>query len=280
MPNLRMLFGQLARLWRPAMTLGLMVLVQSACVRYPAPNDAQGVARYVSSVQLTDSVSAATIRNGTPTADPNAPQLHALLGPTALEGGTTELTATSATPFTRVSVTVPGTGSYWDVTLARPTTVATIRLTFAERLPSANFEVRVAAAEAGAYGLPAVGQLAALSVADEGRVTLEWDSPADLGVHAVDRTGGDLAWNVERRSQLVACGTAAADRRNAWTGAGLDAPRGEYRVRLSYSSECTRGATRYTLTANSPDGRAQWFSGILPGLADRARADEIALADR
>jgi hypothetical protein len=280
MPNVRTLFGQLARLWRPAMTLGLLVFVQTACVRYPAPSDDAGVSRYVSGVQLTDSVSAATIRSGTPTSDPNAPALHAMLGPTALEGGTTELTATSATPFTRVAVTVPGSGSYWDVTLARPTTVATIRLTFAERLPSASFEVRVAAADNAAYGIPASGLLTALAVADEGHVTLEWDSPADLGVRAVDRSGSELSWNVERRSQSVACGTVTGERKNAWTGAGLDAPPGAYRMRLSYSSECARGATHYTLTANSPDGRSQWFSGILPGLADRARADEVALADR
>lgn len=280
MPNVRTLLGQLARLWRPALTLGLVMLVPTACVRYPTPADPSGVARYVSSVQLTDSVSAATIRSGTPTADPNAPALHTLLGPTALEGGTTELTATSATPFSRVAVTVPGSGSYWDVTLARPTTVATIRLTFAERLPTASFEVRVAAADNAAYGVPASGTLTALAVADEGHVTLEWDSPAELGVRAVDRTGGELAWNVERRTQTVACGTPSGDRKNAWTGAGLDAPPGAYRMRLSFSSECTRGATHYTLTANSPDGRAQWFSGILPGLADRARADEVALVDR
>jgi hypothetical protein len=194
MPNVRTVIGQLARLWRPAMTLGLLVLVQAACVRYPAPIDVQGVASYVSSVQLTDSVSAATIRSGMPTADPTAPALRATLGLTALEGGTTEVTATSATPFTRIAVTVPGSGSYWDVTLARPTTVATIRLTFADHLPTSTFELRVAGADAAAYGAPAVAQLSALAVAD--------------------------------------------------------------------------------------GGRAQWFSGILPGLADRARADEVALADR
>jgi len=280
MPNFRTWIGQLARLWRPAMTLGLLVLVQTACVRYPAPADAQGVARYISSVQLTDSVSNATIRSGMPTADPTAPALHAMLGPTALEGGTTDVTATSATPFTRISVTVPGSGSYWDVTLTRPTTVATIRITFAEHLPTSSFELRVTGADAAAYGAPAVAQLSALAVADRGRVTLEWDSPADLGVRAVDRTGGDLTWNTERRTLQVACGTAGHDAKNVWDGAGLDAPPGAYRVRLSYAAECTRGATHYTLTVASPNGRAQWFSGILPGLADRARADEVALADR
>ncbi len=280
MQALRMVIGQLARLWRPAMTLGMMMLVQTACVRYPSPPDAQGVARYVSSVQLTDSVSAATIRTGSPAADPHAPALHAVLAPTALEGGTTEVTATAATPFTRVAVSVPGSGSYWDVTLARPTTVATIRLTFAEHLPTGPFELRLAGADAAAYGTPTAATLAALAVADGGRVTVEWDSPADVGVRAVDLAGGELPWHAEQRTLSVACGLPARGVRNAWSGTGLDAPPGAYRVRLSFAAECTRGATHYTLTTASPNGRAQSFSGILPGLADRVRADEVALADR
>ena len=137
----------LTRLWRPSLSLGLVLLATQACVRWQPTEESEpnGITRYITSVQTVDGADRGVLREGLPRRAANGPVISAELPSHAAAGGTVEVNAVATAPFTRVSIAVPGQSSYWEIELHEATTSARLRVTFSETLPpSGQLAMRVA----------------------------------------------------------------------------------------------------------------------------------------
>lgn len=135
-----------ARLWRPSLSLGIVLLATQACVRWQPSEESEpnGITRYITSVQTIDGADRGVLRDGLPRRAANGPVISADLPQHASAGGTVEVTAVANSPFTRVSIAVPGQSTYWEIELHKATQSARLRVTFSENLPSGQLAMRLA----------------------------------------------------------------------------------------------------------------------------------------
>ena len=275
------IWSTLQRLWRPAITSALVPLVSlvwGGCIEWKQPTASaeSGIAHYISAVQTVAGGANAVLRSGAP-APGIGPMVTANIPALVLLGGTIQVTATAATPFTKVAVVVPGVGDYWELTLPAPVTSAQLLIVFSQDIPAEVFEIQLGGAGANAFG---AFQKSSVSVINVGtgdvQVNITWDSRADVDLHVVDPSNAEIYW-AQRTSpsggQLdldsnAACGTDGPRAENIFWASGLIAPRGEFVVRADYWSSCTAVQTNYVITVNVRGRPPQVVSGVFTGQGD------------
>jgi hypothetical protein len=242
------------------------------------------VADYVSSVAIGEAEG--TLRNtAIPRPTSNGPEISVDGHTTIVNGGATTLTLSSATPFQTVYVAgsspisrlfVPVSG-FFEITLPEATTSTELVMTFPQELPSTDFDLYFAAADAaGNIGTLADRSVVALIVGTgDVQVTANWDADSDVDLHVVDPGGSEIYWS-DRQSpsggQLdldsnAACSIDGVRNENITWAVGT-APAGTYTVRLDYWSSCNVPETNYTVLINN-GGETSIYHGTFYGSGDQ-----------
>jgi hypothetical protein len=268
----------LARLWRPALSLGVLVML-TGCIEWAQPTASQeaDVQRYIAGVQTLDGLSKAVLVKGTAPAAGTGPTVTAQIPALVLLGGTIQVTAASPTPFTKVNVNVPGVADYWELTLPAATTSIQVLIVFSQDIPKNTFTMNFGGGTSTAYGARQTSNVSVISVGTgDVQVNITWDSKADVDLHVIDPTQQEIYW-ANRSSttggQLdldsnAGCGSDGPRAENIFWASGLVAPRGDYQIRVDYWSSCGAALTNYVVTVNARGKPPQIFSGVLTGLGD------------
>lgn len=267
------------RLWRPAMTFALVLASASSCVEWKQPTEAEetSVARYVAAVQTSLGDASAVLRKGAPPAGGAGPVVTAPIPSLILLGGTVQVTASSASAFTHVMVAVPGVNDYWELTLTAPALSVELLLVFSQEIPKNSFDVRLAGALGGPFGAVQESAVSVISVGTgDVQINITWDSRADVDLHVVDPSGGEIYWASKTSTtggQLdldsnAGCGSDGPRAENIFWASGLVAPHGDYLVRADYWSNCGEVRTNYVVTVNAKGRAPQVFSGFFIGPGD------------
>ena len=271
--------GQLVRLWRPAMTAAITLAAWNRCIEWKQPMEKEelSIARYVAAVQTVSGDLKAALRTGVPPTAGLGPTVNAPVPSPVLLGGTIQVTASAATPFTRLAVVVPGVNDYWELTLPAPTTSVAILIVFSQDIPKPVFQLQIGGASAAAFGGFQTSGISVINVGTgEVQVNISWNSRADVDLHVIDPSGAEIYW-AGRQSptggQLdldsnAGCGTDGPRAENIFWASGLIAPRGEYVIRTDYWSNCGAALTNYVVTVNVKGQPPQVFSGVFTGLGD------------
>ena len=233
----------------------------------PSPGPGGGsIQEFVSAV----AVAGATVELVTGSApDPSGgPTIAATGNQTVVNGGTSEVTLSSDTPFPTVYVFVGGKsvglvaegsgriGGYYAVRLPEPVTSVVLLLSFPQSLPSNEFqgsfavedpEGRVGAAPGFTYFVTQVGT-------GDVQVTLSWDTVADVDLHVIDPSGEEIFYGNRLSASggeldldsNAGCGGGDVRNENITWPIGI-APSGTYTVRVDYWSNCDVVRTNYTV---------------------------------
>ncbi|MFN8176390.1 MAG: hypothetical protein U0167_00525 [bacterium] len=250
-------------------TIAALALFAGACGDNPSSPSGDGgtIADYVASASV-EGAPGALQSSGVPRPTSGGPTITVDGHLTIVNGGTTTLTVSSATPFTKVFVAgsppisrlfIPVSGFY-EVPLPAPTTSADLLIVFPQVLPANAFQLYFAAADpSGKVGTVEQKSVSALHVGTgDVQVTAAWDADSDVDLHVVDPAGTEIYWG-NRQSpsggQLdldsnAACAIDGVRNENITWAVGT-APQGDYTVRLDYWSSCDVSATNYTVLINN-----------------------------
>lgn len=271
--------NQVRRLWRPALTLVLVLASSSGCIEWKQPTEAEesSIARYISAVETVAGDARAVRVSGAPPAASGGPIVTATIPALVLLGGTIQVTASAALPFTKVVVAVPDVQDYWELTLAAATTSVQVLIVFSQEIPKNVFDVRLGGSNGSAFGVFQQSGVAVISVGTgDVQVNITWDSRADVDLHVIDPSGAEIYWAAKTSAtggQLdldsnAGCGSDGPRAENIFWASGLVAPRGEYVVRVDYWSNCGEVRTNYVVTVNVRGKAPQVFSGFFTGQGD------------
>jgi hypothetical protein len=278
MRNVRNLLVMISRLWRPALTMGVLLSV-SACVEWndPLTSERPSIANYVSAVETVGGAARASLKVGTAPAGGATPVITAPIPELVLLGGTIQVTASSATPFDKVAVVIPDLEDYWELVLPSPVLSQQILIVFSQNVPVPVFQMRLAGALGGAYGIYQNAPVSMINVGTgDVQVNVTWDSRADVDLHVVDPLGEEVYWahkSAVSGGQLdldsnAGCGSDGPRAENVFWSSGLVAPHGDYVVRVDHWSNCSAVATNYVVTINIRGKPPQVFTGTFTGSGD------------
>lgn len=254
----------------------LLALASFGCIDWKrttaVPQDS--VRRFVSLVQTLDGTrTAALVASAAPVPGSGA-VVTAVLPSQVLRGGTVQTTLTSATPFTRAVISVPGNNDHWELTLASPVTSVTVLLVISVEMPRTAFTLQLAGGGATSVGPYQSSDLGVIFVGTgEIQTNVTWDTKADVDLHLVDPSGKEIYYasrNSPTGGQLdldsnAGCATDGPRAENIFWGDGLVVPHGEYILRVDYWSSCSAASTNYTVTINLRGLPPKIFTGTFTG---------------
>ena len=275
-------FGQFVRmhlrLWRPAL-LTCAVIAANGCIEWDQTlaTERPTIANYVSSVRTANGGVTATLKAGAPPTAGTDPVVTAPIPQLILLGGTVQVTASAATPFSKVAVAIPDLDDYWELTLPAATTSQQILIVFSQNVPVPVFQMRLAGANGGTYGAYQTAPISMISVGTgDVQINVTWDSRADVDLHVVDPLGEEVYWahrTAVSGGQLdldsnAGCGSDGPRAENIYWASGLIAPHGDYVVRVDYWSNCSDVQTNYVVTINTRGKPPQVYTGVFTGSGD------------
>lgn len=264
-----------ARSVRVALSVGLLASV-SACIDWERAVEAEQIAisRYITAVELSNGTAKAVLRAGAPAATGTDPVVTAPIPALVLLGGTVQVTATSATPFTKLAVAIPGVDDHWELTLPAAVTSAQILIVFGQDVPTPVFQLRLAGSAGGAYGTAQTNPVSMISVGTgDVQINITWNSAADVDLHVVDPLGEEAFYGHKilvsggtlDLDSNAGCGSDGPRAENVFWSTGLIAPRGEYVVRVNYWSACSAQRTEYVVTINAKGKLPSVYTGAFVG---------------
>lgn len=268
----------LRRLWRPAFAAMLLV-IPLGCIEWQqaVASERPTIANYITAVTTVTGDISASRRPGAPQTGSGSPVVTAPIPALILLGGTIQVTATSATPFSKIAVVIPDLDDFWELTLPAPTTSAQILMVFGQNIPVPVFQMRMAGALSGAYGAFQNAPISIISVGTgDVQVNITWDSRADVDLHVVDPLGEEVYWAHKSAvsggtldlDSNARCGSDGPRAENIFWASGLIAPHGDYVVRVDYWSNCADVRTNYVVTVNTRGKPPQVFTGFFTGTGD------------
>jgi hypothetical protein len=265
--------------------MAAVALSLAACSDDPSSpsEDGETIADYVASVSV-DSAQGALQASPIPRPTTAGPSISVGGHLTIVNGGTATLALTSPSPFETVYVAgsspisrlfIPVSG-FFEIALPAPTTSANVLLTFPQVLPSGDFDLYFAAADAaGRVGTVERRPVNALFVGTgDVQVTVTWNTDSDVDLHVVDPGGWEIYWGARQSptggeldlDSNAACDIDGVRNENITWGVGM-APQGTYTVRLDYWSSCNASQTDYTVLINN-DGEIAIHHGTFTGAGD------------
>ena len=265
-------------IWRPALTVCLMLL-PAGCVEWEQSlaSEKPTITNYISDVTSQDGSIKASLATVTPQTGGGVPIVTAPIPALILLGGTIQVTAASATPFTKLAVVIPGLDDFWELTLPAANTSAQILMVFAQNIPVPVFQLRMAGAQSGAYGALKDYPVSIISVGTgDVQINVTWDSRADVDLHVVDPLGEEVYWGHKTAvsggtldlDSNAGCSSDGPRAENVFWASGLIAPHGDYVVRVDYWSNCADVKTNYVVTVNARGKAPQVFTGFFTGNGD------------
>ena len=269
------MFGRLTRAVAVAALLGVL----PGCVEWQqsVASDRPTIANYISAVTALNGTVTAQLRTGDAPTGGTTPIVTAPIPPLVLLGGTIQVTASSASAFTKLAIVIPELEDYWELTLPQATTSAQVLIVFGQTMPQPVFTVRLAGSAGGAYGTFQESPVSVINVGTgDVQVNVTWDSPADIDLHVVDPLGEEVYWahrGAVSGGQLdldsnAGCATDGPRAENIYWASGLIAPHGDYVVRVDHWSNCGATQTNYVVTVNARGRPPQVFTGTFTGSGD------------
>ncbi|HKS06445.1 MAG TPA: hypothetical protein VJR92_09050 [Gemmatimonadaceae bacterium] len=252
-------------------TLGIV----SACIEWDrsGPDELADIRVFISGVQTQTGEQATYVVGAAPAAGV-AGQLSANIPAIVLRGGSALVTFTSATPFSRVVISVDDVTGYYDLTLPANVTSAEVLIIYAQQVGGDAFTMQYAGGAAGVVGPYSSANTAFLgNGTGEVQVNITWNSVADVDLYVVDPSGEELYY-ADRNSNSggmldidsnAGCQSDGPRSENVFWPFGIVAPRGSYQVRVNYWSSCGAGSTDYVVTIRTQDGIPIIYTGQLTG---------------
>lgn len=276
--RMRTLLTIIARIWRPAIS-AVALVTTLGCIEWSQPldSDRPTIANYIAAVSLANSNVTASLKVGAPQGGTGDPVVLAPIPALVLLGGTVQVTASSATPFTKVAVAIPDLEDHWELTLPAPVTSADILINFGQDVPTPVFQMRLAGSSGGPYGSYQSSTISTIAVGTgDVQVNITWDSDADVDLHVMDPIGEEIYWAHKNSvsggtldlDSNAGCGSDGPRAENIFWASGLVAPKGEYTIRVDYWSKCQAVKTNYVVTVNVRGKPPQVFTGFFTGPGD------------
>jgi hypothetical protein len=194
--------------------------------------------------------------------------------PAVTNGGTATISATAASPFSEIYLSVEGLAGYYRVVLPAPTTSTDLRVTVDQdyRQPSITFAV---SAGDGTNTGPIALQGFTVVIVGSGdiQVSITFDRQDDLDLAVVDPMGDrvDFATTTVASGGTLdldanpACTAPFGNSENVTWPQGR-AIMGDYQVRVAFFDSCTGQTVNYTVTVTVVGNPPQIFSGsFAPG---------------
>ena len=268
----------IGRLWRPALSACALVIA-GGCIEWEQTLESEHptIKNYISAVTTANSAITASLKSGAPQAAGGAPIVTAPIPALILLGGTVQVTASAATPFSKLAVVIPDVDDHWELDLGFSTNSVNILIVFGQEVPTPVFKMRMAGSTGGVYGAYQESPISMISVGTgDVQVNITWNSAADVDLHVVDPIGDEAYWahkSTVSGGQLdldsnAGCGSDGPRAENVFWATGLIPPRGEYIVRVDYWSSCSAVKTDYVVTINVRGKAPQVYTGSFTGGGD------------
>ncbi len=280
----------MGRIWAIGRWTALVLLLLPACLEWKQPTEADrvSVARYVSAILTADGTVRAVVKPGEP-GGAGAPTVNATIPDVLLLGGTIQVKVTSAQPFSRIVLSVPGVPDYWELTLPTPTLSQDVLIVISQEVPQPQFTVALGAGLGSGAGAPLTKSVSVLTVGTgEVQVNVTWNSKADIDLYVVDPSSQEIYYG-RRRSTTggeldldsnAACASDGPRAENVYWRGGLIAPRGEYAVRVNNWANCGEARTDYVVTINVRGQAPRTYTGFFTGAGVGGAEGAGRLVDR
>jgi hypothetical protein len=269
------------------------VIGVAACLDYSRSTEAEpdDIRSFLFAVEGPGGISGVFHEGEAPAGNDIGGQVSAAIPALVLKGGTSQVEFNSATPFSRLVMSVDGVPGYFDLDLPEPTTAATVLLLYAQEVGAPAFWLNYAAGDGGSVGPFATSNIAFLgNSTGKVQVNLTWNSKADIDLYVVDPFGNEIFWNnrgatfvgvpdinngtgqnfgpVQRSSgglldidSNAGCTSDGPRAENIVWPAGVLPPSGEYTVRVNNWSACGEALTNFVVTIRVEGQPAQIFHG-------------------
>jgi hypothetical protein len=269
-----------------------------AAAQLPACGDEEepegpNIQTYVTSASLLEGGGQAVLRDDPlPEGSADGPVVTVEESSTIINGGSLQVPVTSDTNFEQLLVGLTTAGDptasppveagpvngYFEVSLAEPTTEATVVLTIAQALPVDSVTLDVAGAAGGTQGVAAHQNASVVAVGSgELQVSVSWDAASDVDIHLVEPDGTEIYYGAQTSPSggtldLDSNPGCNIDNVNNENITYTEAPPGEYSVLVDYYSGCEVEQTNYVVTVQLPGQQPQVFNGVFTGDGDRGGA--------
>lgn len=251
------------------------VVVTLSCGDSTGPSNS--VSQFVAAVSVAGGATA-SLQRGDPPATAGGPAVTATTPPSAITGGSAQVSLTSGQQFSVVIVAVEGRPDYYRLTLPASATSAQIVVTLSQDIPPGSFTLQFAAGtSATAIGTYAAWPVSVVTVGTgDVQVSVSWNTQADVDLHVVDPSGEEIYYGNETSAsggQLdldsnAGCGTDDTRNENiTWPSNG--APSGQYIVRLDHWDNCGATSTNWVVTVRVKGQSPKTYNGTFTGAGDQ-----------
>ncbi|MEO8201496.1 MAG: hypothetical protein ABI679_13295 [Gemmatimonadota bacterium] len=250
----------------------VMGLVLAGCDAALKENTFPPMSDVVTSVSTVDGTVTASYLSGDRPVASTGPTVTVNGVPSAINGGSLRSTVTSATPFTRVVVSMQYLDGFYEINLPAPVTSVDLLMTLSQLASRPTIGLLYgAAASGGPLGAPLARNVTMIQVgAGDVQVSVAWDAPTDVDLHVTDPSSEEIYFGNKTSASggtldldsNAACTIDNVNNENVtWPVGG--APTGQYSVNLVYWSACSQAASNYTVTIVVRGQAPQVFSGTL-----------------
>jgi hypothetical protein len=265
-------------LWKFCCT-SLIFATITACSGDSTEPAVTGVRAKITGVQTSGGVTASVRSGALPTG--TGPSVTVPSSLSIINGGTSALSLTSTTAYTRVAIGVDGQNDYYELTVPTGTTSLQVLVTLAQDLTESTLPLAIAVGDASSnYGAPRRVSAALTRVGSgDVQIALSWDTPSDVDLHVIDPSNEEIYYDDETSTSggsldLDSNAGCTIDNKNneniTWpTGRS---PSGTYKVLVDYWSSCGVPATNYVVTVTVAGRTPQVFTGRLTGGGTRGGA--------
>lgn len=189
-----------------------------------------------------------------------------------IPGGTALVQVSAPTAFSTVIIALEDASGHYRLELPQPVANTILSMTLAEDPPSQTLNLQAAVGTGGTVGTydQVVSNLTSVGTG-ELQVSVAWDSNADVDLHLVTPSGDEIFYGnpgpTAEGGELdldsnAACSSGDERQENITF---VDAPSGQYTVRVDYWSSCGAAATNYVVTVRRRGSATQTFTGRFTG---------------
>ena len=260
---------------RHAALAALVALSGSACEAPQPLGPAGSVADYISRVSTADGSVQAVLREGTPPVASAAAAPTVPATATAVNGGSTKFPVSAGADFTAVYVWLLGADDYWELTLPAGASASDVVVGIASQVSASTLRVQYGVGGGGTVSQYAGQSLRVYRVGNgDVQVSVSWTGASDVDLHVYDPSGEEVYFGNPTAASggtldldsNAACNIDNVNNENVvWPVGG--APRGDYRVVVSYWDDCGVGRSDYVVTVQAAGLEPQVFSGSFVGVA-------------
>lgn len=257
----------------PVLPLALALAACMAGDRTVGPSLA--LSDYVSGVKTKDGAVVAVYKEGAPPAAVAAPTLSVAGISSVINGGSGQSTVTGSAAFSRVVLSIPGYGGYYELTLPSAATSVDLLVTLTPNLAAGTVRLQYQAGDATNLGPAFTQSLRAIRVGNgDIQVSIAWSGATDIDLHVIDPSGEEIFFGNKTAASFgtldldsnPACSIDGKNNENVVWPAGRGAT-GTYSVGVVYYADCGVARSDWVVTVLMKNRAPQTFTGSFVGAA-------------